>query len=367
MVELDLMFSISSSVTNEKQPAGSSLPTSNGSIKVPPSKAPKPTIPSFPSNSTTNSVVITTQFPPTTSRVPSPPPVPPARRTPSPSGNGLEKKITPPNTINEGKSSFSERNKSNVEKALSSIFVPPPIVPSASNVRVNANIEVGRLQMEDLAEKELNRIYESYVDDLLEEVIQSDFEKPSIPEVILAVITDLTNDDETEVQVQPIPIDHHYNDSAEQVYNFSQDKARSSSPTMATNLNGNHSNGEIDYYYTRVHQSVSNVHDLSNQDSIRSTNSSNQSLTMLSSTDPSSNYLQVGLIDCLLVEQTIISLLQTRATRRRTIRTTRRFVGPDGKEEEIVTTKIVEPHNDYQSRLSERSVLLHFDLGYSIF
>lgn len=47
-------------------------------------------------------------------------------------------------------------------------------------------------------------------------------------------------------------------------------------------------------------------------------------------------------------------VFQARSNRRRTIRTTRRFVGPDGKQAEIVTTKIEEPQNDYQSRLLER-------------
>jgi len=311
-----------------------SLPTSNASIKTKPIKAPKPTIPTFPSNSSTNPVIVTTQFPPTKARSTSEvrevsvanPPVEIAL----PMVNGHEKKTTPPNTIIE-----QEKVKTNGQKPLSSIFVPPPTVPPVvtSNVRLNTNVEVGRLQMEDLAEKELNRIYESYVDDLLEEIIQSDFEKPSIPEVILAVITDLTNDDETESETQVIPIESQmYNNDGEQVYNFGSDKLCSTS-AIPTN---NNSNGDTDYYYTRVHQSVSNSHDLSAQDSIRSTTSSSQSLGLVSSIEPSSNYLQ------------------TRATRRRTIRTTRRFVGPDGKEEEIVTTKIVEPHNDYQSRLSER-------------
>ena len=67
-----------------------------------------------------------------------------------------------------------------------------------STVRIGGTIEVGRLQMKDLAERELDHLCEQHFQQLLEEVIQSDFEKPSIPEVILAVITELTNDDDTE-------------------------------------------------------------------------------------------------------------------------------------------------------------------------
>lgn len=67
-----------------------------------------------------------------------------------------------------------------------------------SAVRIGGTIEVGRLQMKDLAERELDHLCEQHFQQLLEEVIQSDFEKPSIPEVILAVITELTNEDDTE-------------------------------------------------------------------------------------------------------------------------------------------------------------------------
>ena len=160
--------------------------------------------------------------------------------------------------------------------------------------------------MEDLAEKEMNRFYESYVDGLLEEIIQSDFEKPSIPEVILAVITDLTNDDEGSSDIDdnhPNHIDLPHSNGLPQIYNFGQDKARSSSPiTLTSNTNGHAINGEMDYYYTRVQQTVANVHDLSNHDSIRSTSSSNQSVAILSAAEPASNYLQVEWLTLHLIE-----------------------------------------------------------------
>ena len=145
--------------------------------------------------------------------------------------------------------------------------------------------------MEDLAGKELNLVYESYINDLIEEVIQSDFEKPSIPEVILAVITDLTNDD-----------DHYPNTDQQQhlnefnkIYNFSQDnKARSTSPIIYNNNNNNGTNGDIDNYYKSVHQTITNVNGINNHDTVRSTTSSNQSIGLTSSTtDPTSNYVQV--------------------------------------------------------------------------
>lgn len=65
-----------------------------------------------------------------------------------------------------------------------------------STVRIGGTIEIGRLQMKDIAEREFDQLCENYFYQMLEEVIQSDFEKPSVPEVILAVITELTNDDE---------------------------------------------------------------------------------------------------------------------------------------------------------------------------
>jgi len=212
---------------------------------------------------------------------PTPPPIPPLVV------NGHKKKTTPPGTLTQQERAPSpDKVKPVTNKSLSSsIFVPPPIIPNASNVRVNANIEIGRLEMEDLAEKELNHIYESYVNNLIEEVIQSDFEKPSIPEVILAVITDLTNDDDDDQQ----PL-NNFN----QIYHFNQDKARSSSPNTYNNHN-NSTNGDIDHYYTRVHQKAANINGLTNHDSIRSTNSSNKSIGLTSTADPSSNYLQVNI------------------------------------------------------------------------
>ncbi|CAF2709530.1 unnamed protein product [Rotaria sp. Silwood2] len=346
------------------------IPTPTSSTKLSPSnKIPKaPPIPTFPSNSNTNPMVITTQFQSTKSRAVSEPkesttnlktsssPTLQIKRltpTPPPSSPTIPIKrlvptTPPPVTVNGqiNKSTLSETNiqqkvpspekiKSTNNKLLSSssIFVPPPTIPNASNVRIGGNIEIGRLEMKDLADKESDNIYESYINDLIEEVIQSDFEKPSIPEVILAVITDLTNDDDDDVIQNN---DQQYLNDFNQIYNFNQDKLHTAQPIVYNNYN-NGTNGDIDNYYTRVHQTVKNASGITNHDSMRSTNSSNQSTGVTSAAaEPTSTYLT------------------TRATRRRTIRTTRRFVGPDGKEEEIVTTKIVEPHNDYQSRLSER-------------
>ncbi|CAF4433838.1 unnamed protein product, partial [Adineta steineri] len=122
---------------------------------------------------------------------PAPPPPPPAPVIPI--VNGHKKKTSLPNTQ---KVPSPEKVKPTNNKPLPSpIFVPPPTIPNPAIARAAANIEVGRLEMEDLAQKELTIIYESYINDLIEEVIQSDFEKPSIPEVILAVMTDLTNDE----------------------------------------------------------------------------------------------------------------------------------------------------------------------------
>ena len=157
--------------------------------------------------------------------------------------------------------------------------------------------------MEDLAEKEFNQIYESYIDHLLEEVIQSDFEKPSIPEVILAVITDLTNDDRHHDDDDDDDDRNYHNDEdnhtdlplangIERVYNFNQDKFRSASPHVNNNTHST-INNDIDYYYTHVHQTVANTNDISNHDSIRSTNSSNQSIGLLSTADAAPTYVQV--------------------------------------------------------------------------
>ncbi|CAF0727223.1 unnamed protein product [Adineta steineri] len=332
------------------------IPAVISSIKPSSNKAPK--IPAPLSNSTTNPVVMTTPFAPSKLRAASEPkesaknlklpasssPTPIKRLTPTPAPpppppapvipivNGHKKKTSLPNTQ---KVPSPEKVKSTNNKPLPSpIFVPPPTIPNPAIARAAANIEVGRLEMEDLAQKELTIIYESYINDLIEEVIQSDFEKPSIPEVILAVITDLTNDDDDDDDKD----DPKHLNGFNQIYNFSQDKLRSSSPTIYSNNNNNGTaHTDIDPYYARASQlTAASTNGLNNHDSVRSTSSSIQSIGVITGPDPAATYLQ------------------TRATRRRTIRTTRRFVGPDGKEEEIVTTKIVEPHNDYQSRLSER-------------
>ncbi len=252
--------------------------------------------------------MITTQFPPIKTRAASEPketnmkplpspPVPIKRLTPTPPPpppivNGHKKKTTPPGTvIQQQRDPSPDKVKSTTSKPLaSSIFVPPPTIPNTSNVRIDTSIEIGRLEMEDLAEKELNTIYESYVNSLLEEVIQSDFEKPSIPEVILAVITDLTNDDDGDRDR-----DQQSSTNFNQIYNFNQDKARSSSP-ITFNNNTNGTNGDIDPYYTRVHQTVTNVNGLSNHGSIRSTTSSTQSTGLITATESTSNYLQVKLV-----------------------------------------------------------------------
>jgi hypothetical protein len=266
------------------------------------------------SNSTTNPMVLTTQFPSVKIRAASEPResaaviVKPPSPLPKPKiiianiNNGHDKNVLQTGITNTRDAPSPERNKSKL--LTSSIFVPPPTVPATSNVRLNGNVAVGRLQMQDLADKESSRIYAEYIDDLLEEVIQSDFEKPSIPEVILAVITDLTNDgdddDNNHLHNEGnhellIHMDQPYLNGSDQIYNFNQDKARSTSPIV---INVNHSdtndnNVDIDYYYTRVHQAAANTHDLSNHDTIHSTNSSNQSVGVISNMETSSNYLQV--------------------------------------------------------------------------
>ena len=164
--------------------------------------------------------------------------------------------------------------------------------------------------MDDASDKDLNKIYESYVNDLIEEVIQSDFEKPSIPEVILAVITDLTNDDDDdnsnndpEQQLQPPPpTSSSSTNNLNQIYNFYQDKARSPSPMPYNNQTTNGTNGDIDNYYTRVHQTVNNINGLNNHDSVRSTNSSTQSLGLTTAPETTSNYLQVNILSFEIIE-----------------------------------------------------------------
>ncbi|CAF4370365.1 unnamed protein product, partial [Adineta steineri] len=146
---------------------------------------------------------------------------------------------------------------------------------------------------------------------------------------ILSVITDLTADDVDDDDIEQTCEEEieFETDNIDSIYYFKQDKPRlNSSPMLNTN-------NDIDYYYTCVRQAVENGND---HDTMRSINNSDQIIPIISNIDQTSNSLQ------------------TRETRRRTIRTTRRFVGPDGKEKETITTKIVEPHDDYQSRLIER-------------
>ncbi|CAF1558487.1 unnamed protein product [Adineta ricciae] len=225
---------------------------------------------------------------------------------------------------------FPSHNSS--EKKPTSIQSVAPTLPVEQNdypVRIASNISINRLEMEDLAEQKLNKLCESYYDELLEEVIQSDFEKPSIPEVILSVITDLTADEEIDEE-DDLSIDHQLYDDEDvgpefenennnnSIYFFKQDQA-AVGPSSTTNANGN-----IDYYYNSVRQAVTNGN------------------------NPDSNFILIPTVN----EEA--NSLQARSNRRRTIRTTRRFVGPDGKQAEIVTTRIEEPQNDYQSRLLER-------------
>ena len=273
-----------------------STSSSNRALKAQP-------IPKFSSNSNANAAVITTQFPPKQTRAASEPKesttnlkLPPSpsllirRLTPTPplplAVNGHIKKSTPPGTLTQNDV------QSTTNKTLpSSIFVPPPTVPDTSNVRIGPHIEVGRLEMEDLAKQELNNVHESYINDLIEEVIQSDFEKPSIPEVILAVITDLTNDDDDDNNnnYNEHNMDQQYFNDLNQIYNFSQDKMRS---TSLINYN-NGANADIDNYYTRVHQTVTNANGLNNQDSAHNTTSSNQSTVLASAADAEQAYLPV--------------------------------------------------------------------------
>jgi hypothetical protein len=134
--------------------------------------------------------------------------------------------------------------------------------------------------MEDLAERELKNLCEYYYQNLLEEVIQSDFEKPSIPEVILAVITDFTNDDDDNEQIH---FENNYNNQIP-IYYFNPDALRSNSPSV---LN---TNNDIDSYYTRVHQAGT---DVDGHDTARSTNSSDQSIILIPIIDQTENGLQV--------------------------------------------------------------------------
>ncbi|CAF0897988.1 unnamed protein product [Adineta ricciae] len=274
-----LHFSLSMTITNGQKSPPLPLFTSNSNSTT-----------TTASNSTTKApIVLTTQFP---------------------SHNSSEKKPT----------------------SIQSVASTRPVEQDDFPVRIASNISINRLEMEDLAERKLNKLCESYYDELLEEVIQSDFEKPSIPEVILSVITDLTADDEIDEQEEEddLSIDHQLYDDEDigpefenennnnSIYFFKQHQA-AVAPSSTTNTNGN-----IDYYYNSVRQAVTNGN------------------------SPDSNFILIPTVN----EEA--NSLQARSNRRRTIRTTRRFVGPDGKQAEIVTTKIEEPQNDYQSRLLER-------------
>ena len=306
------------SVTNKPPP----IPNANSAIKAPPTKAPKPA--SALLNSTTNPSIVTTHFTTlktraasepkestttttktttTTHKLPSLSPAPTKRLTPTPPPpppsvpitNGHKKKTSPPGTVLQQKAPSPEKLKPSVNKPLPSpIFVPPPTIPTTSN-RSNNATEVGRVETEDLPSKELTRIYEGYVNDLIEEVIQSDFEKPSIPEVILAVITDLTNDDEEEEEDND-HVRQHLN-GFNQIYNFNQDKGRSSSPTIYHN---NGTNGDIDHYYTRVHQSTTHLNGVNNHDLVQSTNSSSQGTSLTSANDSAPAYSEVK-FQCLIL------------------------------------------------------------------
>lgn len=310
----DNLLSSHFSPTVQSKPINNPLPTPPNKPSL--SKILQQTsLATFVPNSTgnTNAGLITTQFPSvpaedmidkhnsfneSTANIP----ISIQRKTPSPPPPAANKavneneKMTPPSTISQGKGSSPERSKTNIQRPLSSsIFVPPPTVPTISNVRLSSNIEVGRLQLEDITQSEEDNIYESYVEALIEEVIQSDFEKPSIPEVILAVITDLTNDNDV-IDEPMVPVETVYSNGTQHIYNFGQEKGRSTSPVIVTgnNTNININSGEIDCYYTRVQQTVSHVHDGPNQDSMPSNNtSSNQVVGQAPIVDGSSNHHQV--------------------------------------------------------------------------
>jgi hypothetical protein len=157
-------------------------------------------------------------------------------------------------------------------------------------IRIGTNIEIGRLEMKDLAERELNNLCEFFYQDLLEEIIQSDFEKPSIPEVILSVITDLTNDDE-DVQQQQHEEDIEFeNDPINSIYCFNQGELLANSPAVIN------TNGDIYDYYTRVRQAVPN-------DNSEGTISSDQNIALIPIIDQTSNSLQVNfyILKCFLL------------------------------------------------------------------
>ena len=148
--------------------------------------------------------------------------------------------------------SFSSLSERESTKSFDPIEESPPVVPPLALADETPPIERKELPDEH---------FEAIFDELLEEVLQSDCEQPSIPEVILAVITDVTSDP--------------------------------------------------DAYYSYVRQAVES--------------------------DENRGFRPL-----------------VAPSRRRTIRTTRRFVGPDGKQEEIVTTKPVLHFGGEQSKSVER-------------
>lgn len=214
-----------------------------------------PSLPSDLSNSAAKTpVVITTQFQ--------------SRASSESSPLTSIQRLSPPIT--------NGNNKNIIERKTEEIFP----------IRVSANVEIGRLEMKDLAERELNELCKLYYQDLLEEVIQSDFEKPSIPEVILSVITDLTNDDEDDHQQQ-----HHEdeiefeNDNINSVYYFNQEESCLNSPF------GINTNDDIDPYYKHVRQAITNGNA---EDTMCSEKSLDQNISLIPIIDQTTNSLQVN-------------------------------------------------------------------------
>ena len=143
-------------------------------------------------------------------------------------------------------------------------------VPSVKGDALPATHTDHRLEKTDvkttrLSEKELNALCELFYQGLLEEVIQSDFEKPSIPEVILAVITDLTNDDDKKPQDSD-------NNPSSAVYYFNQEQDQPPTATIAS------TSADIEQYYAHVRQSITETN---GHDSMRSTKSSSSSIDVI--------------------------------------------------------------------------------------
>ena len=183
----------------------------------------------------------------------------------------------------------SEKKPTSIQSVASSLPVEQDDYP----VRIASNISINRLEMEDLAEQKLNQLCESYYDELLEEVIQSDFEKPSIPEVILSVITDLTADDEIDQEEEDednLSIDHQLYDDEDvgpefenennnnSIYFFKHDQAAVAPPSVIN------TNGNIDYYYNSVRQAVTNG------------NSPDSNFILIPTVNEEANSLQVNIL-----------------------------------------------------------------------